>query len=93
MLARQHAVDRVQRHAQEQDDRIDEKDQPHARLERDESRGDQTEDGRSDRHLIGGDAAGRKPRHQGPQQGLEARLQIIDGRHVEGPAPKPGSPA
>ena len=60
MLARQHAVDGIERHAQEERNRQQQQPQPlHRRKGDEETVPDAHEHGR-DRHLIGGDAGARR---------------------------------
>ena len=80
-LPGQHAVDRIQRHAQQHPDRYQDEQpgavrqggQQHAHQERYHGSGD------SD--LVGGDASVVKALHGRAQQGLEAWFQLVDRGH------------
>jgi hypothetical protein len=80
-LAGEHAVDGVERHAQEHPQR-DQGEQPEIAGEGGDQQAEQDGNGGGgEGHLVGGDAARVQALHQRAQQVLEAGLELVDGGH------------
>src|SRR6267142_1750261 len=80
VLARQHSIHRIERHAQEQND--GQQQQRWSTMRPcDHVAGAERKQQRRNRHSIRGHADSRQPIHDRPQQALKRRLQLINAWH------------
>lgn len=86
-LTGEHAVDRIGRHAQEHPQRDQGKQPDMLGQGGDQRTQEHGNDGGGKSHLIGGGAARREALHQGAQQVLEVRLELVNGGHGQSPLP------
>src|SRR6187397_1774027 len=82
MLARQHAVDRIERHALEQDQRNEQQRPLLVRIHGDEQADDATQYEREHRNLVRRDAGRRQHAHERTQITLKRRLQSVNAGHA-----------